>query len=159
MIFLVMDLVTVLLVCPLLWVPRASCTLPPSTFFGSLLDILLTWLQFFWDCSFLGQGSFMLETPCGRDHLDVHWPRFHFLDTWDNYILCLPLWVDWGLRMSYGQWSVVRSDTHYFQVWQQGILCVMVNLMYQLHQAAVPRYVLNIILDVSARISLDEISI
>lgn len=86
MIFLVMDLFTVLLVCPLLWVPRASCTLPPSAFFGSLLDILLTWPSS-WDCSFLGQGSFMLKTPCGRDQLDVHWPRFHFLDTWDTIFL------------------------------------------------------------------------
>ena len=126
-----------------------------------LLSLAVCWAssQFFWDCSFLGQGSFMLKTHCGRDQLDVHWPNFHFLDTWDNYIPCLPLWVDWGLRMSYGQLSVVRNDTQYFQVWQQSRLCVMVNLMYQLHQATFPRYVLNIILDVSVSIFLDEINI
>ena len=63
-------------------------------------------------------GILYAEIPLWQRLARCSLTQFPLPPTRDNYIPCLPLWVDWGLRIRYGQWSVVRRDEHYFQVWQ-----------------------------------------
>lgn len=89
MIFLIIDLVSMFLVCPLLWVPRSSYTLPPTAVLGNLLDTLPTWFQHFWEWFLPRSRILYVENPLWQ-RLDVHQSSFLFLDTWEEYVPGFP---------------------------------------------------------------------
>ena len=126
------DLVSVILVCPPLRIPRTSHTLPPSAlwqFVGHRLHLVLA----LWGLFLPRSRALHVKNSLCRDWLDVHQSNFLFLDTWEDDIPRLSLRVSvtptrYVWVMASGMWSEVihptsRSNNEVHCAWWL-ILCV-----------------------------------